>query len=57
VDGNGNSRHPGDMAAQPGLARDNLEAVLAGAGMTLANVVRLSIYSSDMDTFFQHSAF
>jgi enamine deaminase RidA (YjgF/YER057c/UK114 family) len=54
VDANGNSQHPGDMAAQLGLALDNLEAVLAGADMTLANVVRLNIYSTDVDTLIQH---
>jgi len=54
VDANGNSQHPGDMAAQLGLALDNLEAVLAGAGMTLANVVRLNAYTTDVDTLFQH---
>jgi enamine deaminase RidA (YjgF/YER057c/UK114 family) len=43
VDANGNAQHPGDMAAQLGLALDNLEAVLAGAGMTLANVMRLNL--------------
>jgi enamine deaminase RidA (YjgF/YER057c/UK114 family) len=29
VDAHGNPQHPGDMAAQLGLALDNLEAVLA----------------------------
>jgi enamine deaminase RidA (YjgF/YER057c/UK114 family) len=56
VDANGNSQHPGDMAAQLGLALDNLEAVLADAGMTLANVVRLNIYTTDVDTLLQHFA-
>jgi enamine deaminase RidA (YjgF/YER057c/UK114 family) len=42
VDADGNSQHAGDMAAQLGLALDNLEAVLAEAGMSLANVVRLN---------------
>lgn len=54
VDANGNSRHPGDMAAQLGLALDNLEEVLAGADMTLANVVRLNFYTTDMNTLLQH---
>jgi enamine deaminase RidA (YjgF/YER057c/UK114 family) len=54
VDANGNSQHPDDMAAQLGLALDNLEAVLAGAGMTLASVVRLNIYTTDLDTLLQH---
>jgi enamine deaminase RidA (YjgF/YER057c/UK114 family) len=54
VDGDGNPRHPGDMAAQLALAVDNLEAVLAGADMTLANVVRLNVYSTDVDELFKH---
>jgi enamine deaminase RidA (YjgF/YER057c/UK114 family) len=54
VDANGEAQHPGDMAAQLGLALDNLEAVLAGADMTLANVVRLNIYTTDVDTLLQH---
>jgi enamine deaminase RidA (YjgF/YER057c/UK114 family) len=54
VDANGNTQHPGDMAAQLGLALDNLEAVLAGADMTLANVMRLNLYTTDMNTLLQH---
>jgi enamine deaminase RidA (YjgF/YER057c/UK114 family) len=54
VDANGNSQHPGDMAAQLRLALDNLEAVLGDADMTLANVVRLNIYTTDVDTLLQH---
>jgi enamine deaminase RidA (YjgF/YER057c/UK114 family) len=44
VDAEGNSQHPGDMAAQLEMPLDNLEAVLAAADMTLANVVRLNVY-------------
>jgi enamine deaminase RidA (YjgF/YER057c/UK114 family) len=51
VDAEGNAQHPGDMAAQLELALDNLEAVLTGAGMTLANVVRLNVYTTDFDAF------
>jgi enamine deaminase RidA (YjgF/YER057c/UK114 family) len=54
VDGEGRPQHAGDMGAQVALAVDNLEAVLKGAGMTLANVVRLNIYTTDVDAFFQH---
>lgn len=54
VDANGNAQHPGDMAAQLALALDNLQAVLAGAGMTLADVVRLNVYTTDVDTLLQH---
>jgi enamine deaminase RidA (YjgF/YER057c/UK114 family) len=51
VDGNGAPQHPGDMGAQVSLALDNIEAVLQAAGMTLANLVRLNIYTTDVDTF------
>lgn len=54
VDANGEAQHPGDMAAQLRLSLDNLEAVLAGAGMTLADVVRLTVYTTDVDTLIQH---
>jgi enamine deaminase RidA (YjgF/YER057c/UK114 family) len=33
VDAQGAAQHAGDMAAQVGLALDNLEAVLSEAGM------------------------
>ena len=51
VDADGNPQHPGDMRAQVGLAMDNLEAVLAAADMTLANVVRFNVYTTDVDEF------
>jgi enamine deaminase RidA (YjgF/YER057c/UK114 family) len=54
VDAEGKPQHPGDMAAQLGAALDNLEAVLAGAGMTLSNLVRLNFYTTDVDAFMQH---
>jgi enamine deaminase RidA (YjgF/YER057c/UK114 family) len=54
VDADGNAQHPGDMAGQLGLALDNLEAVLAAAGMTLANIVRLNAYTTDVDELFKH---
>lgn len=54
VDANGNAQHAGDMAAQLGLALDNLEAVLTGAGMTLAHVVRLNVYTTDLDAMLRH---
>jgi enamine deaminase RidA (YjgF/YER057c/UK114 family) len=51
VDGDGTPQFAGDMAAQVSLAVDNLEAVLVGAGMSFANVVRLNIYTTDVDAF------
>jgi enamine deaminase RidA (YjgF/YER057c/UK114 family) len=49
VDANGTPQHAGDMAAQMTLAMDNVEAVLNEAGMSLANVTRLNIYTTDVD--------
>lgn len=49
VDAEGNPQHPGDMRGQIGLALDNLEAVLASARMGLGNVVRLGVYTTDVD--------
>src|SRR4051794_39462789 len=54
VDADGNPQHPGDMAAQVEMALDNLEAVLAAADMTFANVVRLNVYTTDFDEFVKH---
>src|SRR5919198_2296409 len=49
VDADGKPQHPGDMAAQLELALDNLEAIVAAAGMTLGDVVRLNVYTTDVD--------
>jgi len=38
-----------DMGEQVRLALTNLNTVLAAAGMTIANVVRLTIYTTDVD--------
>ncbi len=44
------------MGAQLDLALDNLDAVLAGGEMTFANVVRLTVYATDVDELFKHWA-
>ncbi|AZK98328.1 MULTISPECIES: RidA family protein [Streptomyces] len=54
MDSDGRPRHEGDMAAQLTLSLDNLEAVLDEAGMSLANLVRLNVYTTDVDLLFQH---
>jgi enamine deaminase RidA (YjgF/YER057c/UK114 family) len=54
VNAEGEPQHAGDMAAQLSLALDNVEAVLAGAGMTLANIVRLNFYTIDVDALFEN---
>ncbi len=50
----GKPQHDGDMAAQLALSLDNLEAVLGAAGMSLANLVRLNVYTTDVDLLFQN---
>ncbi|MFD4479999.1 RidA family protein [Streptomyces sp. NPDC058471] len=54
MNSDGKPQHEGDMAAQLALTIDNLEAVLGEAGMSLANLVRLNVYSTDVDDLFQH---
>jgi enamine deaminase RidA (YjgF/YER057c/UK114 family) len=54
IDADGHSQHGGDMAAQLTLALDNLDAVLAAGDMSLADVVRLTIYTTDVDGLFPH---
>jgi enamine deaminase RidA (YjgF/YER057c/UK114 family) len=49
VDGDGNPVHPGDMAAQMNQALDNLEAVLKAAGMDLSNLVRLTVFTTNVE--------
>ncbi|MGW1955744.1 RidA family protein [Streptomyces sp. NPDC001920] len=48
----GRPLHDGDLAAQLALSLDNLEAVLGAAGMSLANLVRLNVYTTDVDLLF-----
>ena len=50
----GTPQHDGDIAAQLALSLDNLEAVLDAASMSLGNVVRLNVYTTDVDLLFQH---
>ncbi|MFH8594928.1 RidA family protein [Streptomyces rimosus] len=54
MNGDGKPEHDGDMAAQLALSVDNVEAVLGEAGMSLANLVRLNVYTTDVDLLFQH---
>ena len=51
VDEKGAPLHAGDILAQVNLALDNLEAVLKQSEMTLSNVVRLCMYTTDVDAF------
>ncbi|MGY1660221.1 RidA family protein [Geodermatophilus sp. SYSU D00705] len=49
VNAEGVPQHPGDLAAQVALSLDNVETVLKDGGMTLANVVRLNVFTTDVD--------
>ena len=54
MDAHGKPQHAGDMRGQVTLALDNLEAVLAQAQMTLNNVVRLVVYTTDVDALLKN---
>jgi enamine deaminase RidA (YjgF/YER057c/UK114 family) len=54
TDANGAPVHGRDIAAQFALALDNLDSVLAAGGMTLGDVVRLTIYTTDVDALLPH---
>ena len=56
VDADGNPLHAGDLAAQLRQALDNLEAVLRTGGFTLADVVRLNYYTTDVPAYLAASA-
>lgn len=49
VDAHGALLHEGDVAAQLALSMANVETVLAAADMTLGDVVRLVVYTTDVD--------
>ncbi len=51
VDDDGQPLHEGDMRAQAMRALDNLETILSLANCELADVVRLTIYTTDMDMY------
>lgn len=53
-DADGSTLHPNDMGAQISAALDNLEAVLSSADMTLANVMKVTTFVTDMDAYFEH---
>jgi enamine deaminase RidA (YjgF/YER057c/UK114 family) len=52
--GDGTPQHAHDMAAQLALSLDNLEALLGAADMALGHLVRLNVYTTDIDLLFQH---
>ncbi|GAA2975157.1 RidA family protein [Actinokineospora diospyrosa] len=50
----GAPQHDGDLAAQLTLSLANLESVLTEADMTLTNLIRLTIYTTDVDQLLRH---
>jgi enamine deaminase RidA (YjgF/YER057c/UK114 family) len=49
IDSEGNPAFSGDIAAQFKLSLDNLEEVLRNADFSLSDVVRMTIYTTDVD--------
>lgn len=54
MSGDGVPQHESDLAAQLALSLDNLEAVLSGASMSLADLVRLNVYTTTVDGLLPH---
>ena len=50
-DAEGAPMHPGDLVAQFRAAWENLKATLAAAGMDPTNIVRMNMYTTDVETF------
>ena len=53
-DAAGNLVGKGDMAAQIRQVGENIKIALAAAGCTLADIVKTTVYTTDMDAFAQH---
>ena len=54
VDAEGKTMHAGDFRGQLNRTIDNLEAVLQGAGYGFSDIVRLNIYTTNLDGFFEN---
>ncbi|GAB2487051.1 RidA family protein [Jatrophihabitans fulvus] len=52
VDAGGRLLHAGDVAAQIATSMQNVEDLLTRAGMTWADVTRMTVYTTDMDATF-----
>jgi enamine deaminase RidA (YjgF/YER057c/UK114 family) len=50
----GSPQHEGDMAGQLTLSVDNLDGVLHAAGMSLTDLVRLDVHTTDVDQLLAH---
>lgn len=51
VDADGKTLHAGDFRGQLNRTIDNLEQVLKAAGFAFSDVVRLNIFTTDLDGF------
>jgi len=49
VDDRGVPLHEGDVCAQLSLTMRNVETVLTAVGMTFADVLRMTVYTTDVD--------
>ena len=56
LDGDGNVVGEGDMVAQVRQVLENLQTVLASAGADFSNVVKVNIFTTDIDSFLESSA-
>lgn len=56
IDPDGNLVHEDDMAGQVTQTMDNIEAVLAAGGMTLADVVRYDVHTTSLQDYFTQGA-
>ena len=54
VDEQGRPQYPDDMRSQMALAMENLTAILIEADMDLVNVIRLGIYTTNVDETLKH---
>lgn len=54
VNEQGQPQHIDDMRAQISLALENLEAVIKTADMSLSNITKLVIYTTDVDEAMKH---
>ena len=54
LDAEGKVKCAGDMRGQVEAAMDNVETVLAAGGQSLAKVVRLNFYTTDVDGLIRH---
>ena len=53
-DPNGNAIGKGDMRAQIRQVGENIKTALAAAGCTLADIVKMTTFVTDIDEFFKH---